>query len=102
MGQSARTDKLSRFLPFTAANYTLDDLPEGYALFLHHKLQPNGSDRTDIYLFVGFNDLASRTSRLNSCCYRVLQMSPNSEALPSFLVMLVRFGFKIKILSKTQ
>jgi hypothetical protein len=36
----------------TALSYQLYDLPAGYSLFLHHKLQADGSDRSDIYLYV--------------------------------------------------
>lgn len=43
----------------SAGNYELSDLPSGYALFLHHKLQKSGEDRTDIYMFVSVSLPAS-------------------------------------------
>ncbi|KAH8090629.1 hypothetical protein HD553DRAFT_302931 [Filobasidium floriforme] len=42
-------------------NYELSDLPSGYALFLHHKLQKSGEDRTDIYMFGSKNVLKFRS-----------------------------------------
>lgn len=43
---------LTLALVSTADAHSFEALPEGYALFIHHKLQPNGTDRTDTYLFV--------------------------------------------------
>jgi hypothetical protein len=44
---------LRRDLIHTIADrYTLLDLPKGYSLFYHHKLQKDGSDRTDVYMYV--------------------------------------------------
>lgn len=33
-------------------DYKLREFPSGYSLFVQHKMQPNSSERTDIYLHV--------------------------------------------------